>query len=73
MLQVYALNVSSSVLEVCCSRWLGSLWWNLPTWVQVLDLARVLVFSGFILGFNGAMLSVVGVVPVDSEAAVVTS
>jgi hypothetical protein len=30
-------------------------------------------FPGFIPGFNGAMLSVVGDVPVDSETPVVTS
>ena len=30
-------------------------------------------FSGFILGFNGIVLSVVGDIPVDSEAPVVTS
>jgi len=31
------------------------------------------IFSRIILGFNGIMLSVVGDVPVDSEASVVTS
>ena len=34
---------------------------------------RVSHFSEFISGFNGAMLSVVGDVPVDSDALVVTS
>jgi hypothetical protein len=45
--------------------------WDPPIWVQVLNLAHVLVFSWFIPGFNGAMLSVVCHVPVDNETLVV--
>ena len=41
--------------------------------VQVFDLAWVLAFSWIYSRFNGVMLSVVGDVPVDSEAHVVTS
>jgi hypothetical protein len=53
----------------------GSLWWNLSTWVQVLDLTKVLVYSWIIpgLGFNDTVLSVVGDVSVDSETPEVTT
>lgn len=39
---------------------------------QVYDLTWLLVFFRFILKFNGVMLSVVGIVPIDNEAPVVT-
>jgi hypothetical protein len=49
--------------------------WNLFTWVgfKFLTWYECSYFSRFILGFNGAILSVVGDVLVDSEAPVLTS
>jgi hypothetical protein len=52
---------------------LGSLWWNQPIHVQVLDLVWAFVFTWIYFRLPGTIFSVVGGVPVNLEASVVTS
>jgi hypothetical protein len=54
------LLVEFFVVETCLPRFKSSTWYKCSH------------FSGFILGFDDAMLSVVGDVPVNNEVSVVT-
>jgi hypothetical protein len=51
---------------------LDFLWWNRSNQLQFLNLVWAFALPGFISGLPGDILSVVGDVPVNSEALMVT-
>lgn len=45
-------SISSKTSRRKLRNWLSYLWWNLATWIQVLDFMQVLVFLGFTTEFK---------------------